>query len=179
VEDKVPYPTLTRRIQFYIDHAWFLEADEHLPRHKPNPLMGGDYPLRMTSGHLRWSIHSVWVAQKLLLQTHRGEPNVFMNPKDAERRGIQDNDLVRIHNDFDSFKVKAKLVPSVRPGQVIVYHAFEPYQYPDWKPYDTVTPGMIKWLHMAGGYGHLNYWRWNWIPQQFDRATPVDVEKAV
>ena len=25
-EDKVPYPTLTRRAQFYIDHDWFLEA---------------------------------------------------------------------------------------------------------------------------------------------------------
>jgi DMSO reductase family type II enzyme molybdopterin subunit len=179
VEDKTPYPTLTRRIQFYIDHDWFLEADEQLPRHKPNPLIGGDYPLRMTSGHLRWSIHSVWAAQKLLLQTHRGEPNVFMNPKDAERRGIEDNDLVRIYNDFDSCKLKAKLAPSVRPGQVIVYHAWEPYQYPDWKPYDSVAPGMIKWLHMAGGYGHLNYWRWNWIPQQFDRATPVEAEKAV
>ena len=30
-EDKMPYPTLTRRAQFYIDHEWFLEAGEELP----------------------------------------------------------------------------------------------------------------------------------------------------
>jgi len=37
---------------------------------------------------------------------------------------------------------------------------------------------MIKWLHLAGGYGHLNYWRLNWVQQQVDRAIPVEVEKA-
>ncbi len=36
-EKKVPYPTLTRRAQFYIDHEWFLEAGEDLPCHKDNP----------------------------------------------------------------------------------------------------------------------------------------------
>ena len=37
---------------------------------------------------------------------------------------------------------------------------------------------MVKWLHMAAGYGHLNYWRFNWFPQQIDRATPVEMEKV-
>ncbi|HET9476572.1 MAG TPA: molybdopterin-dependent oxidoreductase, partial [Dehalococcoidia bacterium] len=62
IEDRVPYPTLTRRAQFYIDHPWFLEAGEELPRHKEPPRMGGDYPLRLTSGHSRWSIHALNVA---------------------------------------------------------------------------------------------------------------------
>ena len=44
-EKKMPYPTLTRRAQFYIDHDWFLQAGEELPVHKANPRMGGDYPL--------------------------------------------------------------------------------------------------------------------------------------
>jgi hypothetical protein len=51
VEDKVPYPTLTRRAQFYIDHEWFREAGEELPAHKDNPPQGGNYPFEMTSGH--------------------------------------------------------------------------------------------------------------------------------
>jgi len=33
-EDKVPYATLVRRAQFYIDHEWFLETVEELPTHK-------------------------------------------------------------------------------------------------------------------------------------------------
>jgi DMSO reductase family type II enzyme molybdopterin subunit len=178
VERKVPYPTLTRRIQFYIDHEWFLEGDEALPRHKDNPRMGGAYPLRMTSGHLRWSIHSTWAANKLMLYTHRGEPFLLMNPEDAAVRGVADNDEVRVHNDFDEFHVRVKISPSVRPGQVIIYHAWEPYQYKGWKPYDGAIPGMIKWLHLAGGYGHLKFWRNNWQPQQADRAISVEVEKA-
>ena len=104
---------------------------------------------------------------------------MMMNPADAEARGIADGDEVRVSNDFDDFWVKAKLSPATRPGQVIIYHAWEPYQYRGWKPYDTAIPGMIKWLHLVGGYGHLNFWRNNWVPQQSDRAIPVDVEKAV
>lgn len=177
-ERKIPYPTLTRRIQFYIDHPWFLEAGEELPMHKPNPRMGGDYPLTMASGHQRWSIHSIWAANETLLRTHRGHPLVIINPQDAGARGIADGDEVRVFNDFESFHIRVKLSSATRPGVVIVYHAWEPYQYRGWKPYDTVVPGMIKWLHLAGGYGHLNYWRWNWVQQQVDRAIPVEVEKA-
>ncbi len=177
-ERKIPYPTMTRRIQFYIDHEWFLEAGEQLPVHKPNPKQGGNYPLTMTSGHQRWSIHSIQASNETLLRTHRGHPLIIMNPKDAEARGIKDGDEVRVFNDFEEFHIRTKISSAARPGQVIVYHAWEPYQYRNWKPYDTVVPGMVKWLHFAAGYGHLNYWRWNWVQQQVDRAIPVEVEKA-
>ena len=44
LHDKYPYPTQTRRIQFYIDHDLYLEHDEHLPTYKAPPKIGGDYP---------------------------------------------------------------------------------------------------------------------------------------
>ena len=69
-----PFPTYARRAQFYIDHPWFLEAGEELPVWKPNPNMGGDYPIGMTSGHNRWSIHTMNQANEVILGTHRGEP---------------------------------------------------------------------------------------------------------
>lgn len=181
---KLPYPSYNRRIQYYIDHPWFLEAEEQLPVHKDNPKIGGDYPLRMTSGHQRWSVHSIWVTNEQLLRTHQGRPFMFMNPEDANKRGIKDGDFVRVYNDFDSFKVHIKMAPSakpqkgVAPGQVIIYHAWEPFQFKDWKSYDSAIPGMIKWLDIAAGYGHLNYWRWNWCVQPIDRAISVEVEKA-
>ena len=34
VEGKEPWPTLTGRQQFYIDHPWYLETGEALPVHK-------------------------------------------------------------------------------------------------------------------------------------------------
>jgi anaerobic selenocysteine-containing dehydrogenase len=182
---KIPYPTYNRRISFYIDHPWFLEAGEGFPIHKDNPKMGGDYPLRMTSGHQRWSVHSIWITDDVLARTHQGRPFMFMNTDDAKERGIEDGDLVRVYNDFDDFKVHVKVTSAARsakadarPGQVIVYHAWEPYQFEKWKSYDTSIPGMIKWLDLAAGYGHLNYYRWNWCTQPVDRAVTVEVEKV-
>jgi nitrate reductase alpha subunit len=177
VEDKLPYPTLTRRAQFYIDHPWFLEAGEELPVHKENPAMGGDYPLVMTSGHCRWSIHSMNITNRLLLQTHRGRPHMVMSPEDARARGLEDHEEVRVYNDCGSFLVPVKTSPSVRPGQVIVYNGWDPYQFRGWTGPMDVEPGMVKWLHMAGGYGHLRYWPIQWQPVPSDRAVRVEVAK--
>ena len=177
VEDKVPYPTLTRRAQFYIDHEWFLEAGEELPCHKENPPQGGDYPFEMTSGHNRWSIHSMNIVNKLIQETHRGKPALEMNTDDARRLGIEDGEEVQIYNDMGVFIAPAKLSPAVRPGQVISYNGWEPYQYRTWKGASDVEPGMVKWLHLAGGYGHLRYWPLQWQPVPFDRGIRVGVAK--
>ncbi|MDP2949017.1 MAG: molybdopterin-dependent oxidoreductase [Chloroflexota bacterium] len=176
-EDKLPYPTLARRAQFYIDHDWFLEAGEELPTHKENPAMGGDYPFVMTSGHNRWSIHSINITNRLLLQTHRGQPHMVMNSDDARAKGIEDEEEVRVFNDMNSFIVPVKLSPSVRPGQVIVYNGWDPYQFREWNGPMDLEPGMVKWLHLAGGYGHLRYWPMQWQPTPYDRAVRVDVAK--
>jgi DMSO reductase family type II enzyme molybdopterin subunit len=181
---KIPYPTYNRRIQLYLDHEWFIEAREAHPVHKDSPNMGGDYPLRMTNGHQRWSIHSIWVTDTELLKTHQGRPSLFMNPEDAEKRGIEEGDLVRVYNDFDDFKVHVKLSAGPRPhgrlgpGQVIMYHGWEPFQFEDWKSYDSAIPGMIKWNDMAGGYGHLEHYLYNWCNEPVDRPIAVDVERA-
>jgi len=176
-EKKYPYPTLTRRAQFYIDHDWFLEADEHLPRHKDAPKAGGDYPFLITSGHNRWSVHSANIVNKLMLQTHRGEPHLVMNPADAAARDIADNEVVEVFNDMGSYRTPVKLSPSARPGQVIMYNGWEPYQFPNWNGPSDIEPGMIKPLHLAGGYGHLRYWPNEWQPAPACRGTRAGVRK--
>jgi DMSO reductase family type II enzyme molybdopterin subunit len=175
IEKKLPYPTLTRRAQFYIEHPWFLEAGEELPTFKANPRMGGDYPFEMTSGHGRWSIHSMNVTTQVLLQTHRGRPHLCMNPSDANRLGIVDNSDVRVSNDIGSFVVPVKLAPGVRPGQVVIYNGWEPYMFEGWSGPMDIEPGLVKWLHFAGGYGHLHYWPIQWQPTPTDRGIRVDV----
>ncbi len=177
-EKKVPYPTLTRRAQFYIDHEWFLEAGEALPCHKDNPPQGGDYPFVMTSGHNRWSIHSMNITNKLLLQTHRGRPHLVMNDDDAARLDIRDEEEVEVQNDLGAFIVPVKLSATVQPGQVISYNGWEPYMYRTWKGASDLEPGMVKWLHFAGGYGHLRYWPFQWQPVPFDRGVRVNVAKV-
>jgi DMSO reductase family type II enzyme molybdopterin subunit len=178
-EKKQPFPTLTRRAQFYIDHDWFLEAGEALPVHKETPGQGGSYPFLLTSGHPRWSIHSMNMTNRVILETHRGHPFVFINPDDARARGIENDEEVRVRNDVSEMTIAAKISPSVRPGQLIIYNGWEPYQFRSWKGAENVEPGMIKWLHLAGGYGHLQYRTIHWQPVPIDRAVHVDVEKIV
>lgn len=178
VDDKLPYPTFSRRAQFYIDHEWFLEGKEELPVHKPNPKMGGDYPFEMTSGHNRWSIHSMNITNRTMLDTHRGQPHMVINNQDALSKQVADDEEVRVFNDMGSFLVRVKIAPWVRPGQVIVYNGWEPYQFKGWRGPMDLEPGMVKWLHLAGGYGHLRYWPVQWQPTFFDRGIRVDYEKA-
>jgi DMSO reductase family type II enzyme molybdopterin subunit len=178
LEQKVPYATTTRRIEFYLDHPWFVEADEQLVCYKKPPYIGGRQPMRLTSGHLRWSIHSVWVAAEEMLKLHRGEPFAFINADAGRGKGIADHDYIRVFNDYGEFTVRAKLSPCVRPDQLVIYHAWEPYQYPNWMPYDGLLPGPPKGLHFAGGYRHYQYTLWNWAPAQSDRQTSVEIERA-
>jgi DMSO reductase family type II enzyme molybdopterin subunit len=179
VELGQPYPAYARRAQFYIDHEWFLEAGEQLPVHKPNPAMGGDYPMGMTSGHNRWSTHSINHMNKTVLATHRGSPNAMINSDDAADRGIKDDDLIRIFNDVSEFYSRAKVAPNVRPGQIISYNGWEPLQYKNWNGANEIEPGMVKWSGFSGGYGHLNFSFLGWQPVPIDRWVRCDYERAV
>jgi len=177
VEKGEPYPTLARRAQFLIEHPWFIEADEHLPRYKAPPSMGGNYDFKITSGHNRWSIHSNNNSTRLMLDTHRGTPHLVMNTSDATRLGIKDEEMVRVHNDLAEFHVPVLLSESAQPGQVVMYNGWDPYQFPNWAGPNDLEPGMIKWLHLAGGYGHLRYWVTEWQPSPVMRSTRVGIAK--
>ncbi len=178
-EDKLPYATLTRRAQFYIDHEWFLEAGEELPVHKEPPGHGGPKrQFKMTSGHNRWSIHSMNLTNNIIMNTHRGEPFMFINNKDAKAKKIENGEWVRVVSDVGSMLITAKISPAVRPGQVIVYNGFEPYMHKEWYSQADVEVGHVKWLGLAGGYGHLQYRPFHWQPIPADRAVHVDVEKV-
>lgn len=180
-EKKQPYPTRTRRIQFYIDHDWFLELGEALPTHKDSPRAGGNYPIQLTGGHARWSIHSDWIDDAMILRLQRGQPVAFMSQKDARARGIQDGDEVEVRNDLTSFRIQAVVSPSIRSGQVIVYHPWINYQFPGWKHFKGVMPSPLNPTALAGSSGnetHLKARADAFHPGNNDRDTRVEVRKA-
>jgi len=175
---KQPYPTLTRRMQFYIDHDWYLELEEHLPTHKDCPTAGGNYPLQVTGGHARWSIHSDWVDDALILALQRGEPALLINRDDAAARGILDNDVVEAFNDVASFRVQAIVSAGVRPGQAIIYHAWENYQFAGWGHFKSVMAAPLNPIELVGDYGHIRPDPLIAMPGQSDRDTRVEIRKA-
>ncbi|MBI3784482.1 MAG: molybdopterin-dependent oxidoreductase [Deltaproteobacteria bacterium] len=178
VEKKQRWPTLTGRQQFYVDHPWFLECGEALPVYKPPPPAGGDYPLTLSGGHTRWSIHSQWRDHRPLLRLQRGEPVVYISERDAAARNINDNDLVRVRNDLGAFVLRAKIARYAQPGQVLVYHAWEPYQFRDGRSDHAIIPSPFKPTALVGDYGHLHWGYAHWEPNQVDRDTKVEIERV-
>jgi len=177
VQKKIPWPTLTRRLQFYVDHPFYEEMGEVLPVHKANPMIGGDYPLQLTSGHNRWSIHAAWRDHESLLRLQRGTPVIYVNTGDATKRGIADGDTVRVYNDVGECELQAMLSSSLKPGQVVVYHAWEPFQFPNGKSDQTLTPSPLNPIQLAGGYFHLQPMVMMQQPGCSDRGTRVDLER--
>jgi DMSO reductase family type II enzyme molybdopterin subunit len=156
-EHKYRWPTYTGRIQFYIDHPWFIEARETLPAHKESPKAGGDYPFQMVSCHSRWSIHSTWRDVPMLLRMQRGEPVMYLNSVEAQQLGLEDGAYAEFFNDLGSILMRLKYSSMVRPGVAYYFHAWEPNQFPNHQSYKWLIPGVPKPLHMAGGDGHLHF----------------------
>lgn len=127
---------------------------------------------------MRWSIHANWHTSLEMLKLHRGEPFAFINSGEAMKKGIGDNDFIRVFNDYGSFLVRAKLSPCTRPDQLVIYHAWEPYQHPNGMPQDGILPGPPKGLHFASGYRHFEYVLFSWAPTQNDRQTNIAYERA-
>jgi len=175
---KEPYPTQTRRMQFYIDHDWYLEFGEALPVQKEDPKAGGDYPLRMTGGHARWSVHSNQVDATLLLRLQRGEPVIFVSAQDAKARQIEDGDRVEARNDVSSFQAMAVVSPAIMPGQVAMYHAWENHQFKGWRHFKNVMASPLNPLELAGGYHHVQPTSDTFYPGYSDRETRVELTKV-
>jgi DMSO reductase family type II enzyme molybdopterin subunit len=180
VEGREPYPTLTGRQQFYIDHEWFLAEDEALPRHK-EPLRIAGYPLRFTMGHVRHGIHSMWNDDAFLLNLRRGEPDVYVNPGDALGRKVADGDLIRVFNNFGSFTAMAHVSAAMQPGMIFMYHGWDPMMFRDRQNFGGVIPtaGLMKPTSLVGGYGHVTYRALAFEPNHTFHDFTCDFEKYV
>jgi anaerobic selenocysteine-containing dehydrogenase len=165
-------------MQFYLDQDLYLEMAEELPTHKDPPTAGGHYPLILTGGHTRWSIHSAWRDDALLLRLQRGEPVMYMSTVDAKARGIKDAETVRVWNDLDSFQVMVKLSPALRPGQVTIYHAWDNFQFKGGKGFQNLIPTPLNPVELAGGQYHLRPMIICLQPSHTDRDTRVEVARA-
>jgi complex iron-sulfur molybdoenzyme family reductase subunit alpha len=182
VEEKNPWPTVTGRQQYYVDHDWFLELGEQLPTYKEGPeATGGDYPFEYNTPHGRWSIHSTWRDTEKLLRLQRGEPVVYLNPEDAAERGIEDGDTVIVENDLGEVEVSAKLYPSGERGTVRHYFAWEKFQYPDRDNFNTLVPMYMKPTQLVqypeDTGEHLYFFPNYWGPTGVNSDVRVDVRK--
>ena len=93
------------------------------------------YPLHLLSSHPKFRLHSqldnTWL--RSLYEVNEREP-VWINPKDAKRYGIKENDVVIIYNSRGKLMAAAVITDRIREGVILVHEGA-------W--YDPDKPGEI------------------------------------
>jgi len=197
-ERLVPWRTLTGRQHLYLDHAGYLAFGEHLPTFKPQPLPEayGDLDVTLKSGqakllnfltpHGKWHIHSTYSDNHRMLTLSRGCTPFWMNDRDAEELGIEDNDWVEVHNDNGVVVTRAVLSARIPPGICMIYHSPERTIGVPKSPlrknrraggHNSLTRTRLKPVLMVGGYGQFTYHFNYWGPTGVNRDTFVLVRK--
>jgi anaerobic dimethyl sulfoxide reductase subunit A len=95
------------------------------PEDRHDPLLK-KYPLQLLSPHPRVRVHSTLQNIEWLMEA---EPHVvWINPIDAEARGIRDGDEVYVFNDRGKLAIKAWVTRRIIPGVVSIYEGayYEP-----------------------------------------------------
>jgi len=83
------------------------------------PAYSSDYPLQLITPHSKLRANSTGHANAWL---QRLEPHcVWINRKDAETRGIEQEDLVEVFNQFGTVAIPAKITQRIMPGVVCIY----------------------------------------------------------
>ncbi len=78
-----------------------------------------DYPLQLVTPHSKLRANSTGHANPWL---QRLEPHaVWINPRDAQARGISQGDLVEVFNQFGTVVIAAKVTERIMPGVVCIY----------------------------------------------------------
>lgn len=77
-----------------------------------------EYPLLIQGFHYKAHVHSSY-ANNDVVQT-AAQHVAWVNPLDAEDRGIEDGDEIRVFNDRGEIRIEAKVTPRIIPGVVAI-----------------------------------------------------------
>ena len=123
-----PLKTPSGKIEIYssrlakIASTWELQKDEVI---SPLPVYASTFegwddpkrntfPLQLFGFHYKSRTHSSYGNIDVLQASCRQE--VWINPVDAQKRGIANGDMVRVFNDRGEVRIPAKVTPRILPG---------------------------------------------------------------
>ncbi|MEK6441593.1 nitrate reductase subunit alpha [Pseudonocardia sp. T1-2H] len=180
VERLKPWHTLTGRMHFLLDHDWMHEMGETLPIYRVpldmhrlfgEPRLGelgtegASVTVRYLTPHSKWSIHSEYQDNLLMLSLSRGGPTVWMSEADATAIGVRDNDWIEAVNRNGVLVARAIVTHRMPVGTVFVYHAQErvvnvPKSEATGRRggiHNSLTRILVKPTHLVGGYAQLSF----------------------
>jgi len=204
--EKNPLPTPTGKLEFYSASIaenfptdterppipkWVEKSEMHDERMSSKRALV--YSLLCMSNHGRWRVHAQcddisWTREALTgkvkgFDGYMYEP-CWINPGDAEKRGIRNGDIVRVFNERGSVLCGALVWERIMPGAVSIDHGARVDYIIDGKldrggAINTIAPEGLVSKHAAGqatsgflvevekvGIGQMNEWRQNY-PEAF------------
>ncbi|WP_319496137.1 trimethylamine-N-oxide reductase TorA [uncultured Cohaesibacter sp.] len=138
-------PTPSGLIEIYskaIEKFGYDDCPPHATWLEPSEWMGqkdSKYPFHVNSNHPQYRMHSQLNGSPKLRAIYNvaGREPIWINPKDAEAKGIKSGDIVRVFNDRGQCLAGAVVTDEIRPGVVQL-------QEGAWyDPADASTPGSI------------------------------------
>ena len=139
---EVPYATESGRAEFYFENVdpefdKTVELDtklyalpfqsDPLETYDTNPLLE-KYPINLITHRDKFKVHTAFAKTPWFLEI-QPEPTVELNPEDAKKYGIEENDYVRAYNDRGYVVLRAHLDASMRPGMAWTEHTWLDDQY--------------------------------------------------
>jgi len=172
-----PIPTPTGKLEFYSESlAQAFPDDKERPPYpqwiekgithdeRPSSRRANLFPLTVLSNHGRWRTHAQaddipWSKEAVTGKVkgydgYHYEP-CWINPKDAEARGIKNGDIVRVYNERGSVLCGARVFERVMAGAVSIDHgARTDFIIPGWLDrggaINLITPEGLTSKHAAG-----------------------------
>jgi nitrate reductase alpha subunit len=173
-----PWHTLTGRQHFFLDHDWIEGFGEQMPVYRP-PLdmhqlfgesrLGSNGELEITvrylTPHSKWSIHSEYQDNLLMLTLSRGGPTIWISEADAAKINVRDNDWLEAVNRNGVVVARAVVSYKMPEGTVYMYHAQErvvdvPRAESTGRRggiHNSLTRLLVKPTHLIGGYAQLSF----------------------
>ncbi len=118
------FPTPSGKCEFFSE-TLARQGVDPLPTYIPPresvqtaPELAKKYPLAIISPPAHNFLNSSFANLPSFVKAEKG-PQLDIHPADADARGIEDGDGVRVFNDRGEFKVKARVSDKARPGVVV------------------------------------------------------------
>ncbi len=183
VDLSIPWRTLTGRQQLFVDHEWMLDLGEGLPAYRP-PVDAGqlidlagkpdagdgiEVTVRYLTPHSKWSIHSEFQDNLMMLTLFRGGPAMWLSVEDAEKIGVADNDWLEVYNRHGNVACRAAVSHRVPPGIALFYHSQDRHVNVPVSEIsgarggtdNSLTRITMKPSHLIGGYAQFS-WAFNY-----------------
>lgn len=137
------FTTPSGRIEIYCERL--VAAEDALPVYR-EPLEGPcsskseKYPLVFNTANNKYFAHTMFANEPSIQCVYKNEAHVSINPADAMKRGIREEDIVLVYNDRGSCKLRATVTGAVPPGVVNIPHGWWPKHFIEGHLADLLVP---------------------------------------